>query len=789
MNNRFFIAFWMLLFFSLISCKKDKVASTKLPAAKLIAQKVSKTFREDMMLFSSEILEGVSGKKDGYTIKSISTINPLDAATVLGKAPYIFFKINKAGFFTATVVLQHPTKKDVYFKKMSFEIKEVITPPTPERTVEQTSRKEYIYIVVGSFKSRQKANKRLRLAKIMGFESKILPLFSNTFHRVVVPTPIDSSLLKTLKNIKNTLSKDAWLLPKEGIKKIKPTKLPAEKLTFTKLTKLFSKGGHFTTAEILDGISGKKEGYQIKNVIDIKPADVVTVNGVAPYISLTMNTVGIFTATLVLQHPNKKEVSLTKIPFEIKEVPPKKVAKKVVELPAEKLTFTKVSKAFTTDGAFTTAEILAGISGKKEGYTLKSITTINPADVATLKGIAPNFSLQTKRIGVFTATLVLQHPEKKDAIVKKCLFQLGVFDNTFGGNSVDKARGVIEAADGGYVVAGCTASKGAGSYDMWVLKLNNAGEKVWDKTFGGNEFDEAYAITNTPDGGYIVAGYTASKGAGGSDMWVLKLNNNGEKVWDKTFGGKDRDEARYIVPTADGGYAVAGYTYSKGAGSYDMWLVKIDADGIMQWDKTFGGVGGDGISSMVVMPDGGYGIVGRTQKKEGRNYNMWVLKLDAMGNKIWDKTFGKSSSYEVAQSVVASNGGYVITGYTNSKGAGKTDVWILKLDSKGKIIFDKTFGGRQNDKPFSIFPAKDGGYVIAGYTNSKGAGKADAWIFKLDATGQKIWDKTFGGSAIDEIYAVIETADGGYVLAGYTNSKGAGSYDVWVLKIDKDGNL
>jgi hypothetical protein len=294
----------------------------------------------------------------------------------------------------------------------------------------------------------------------------------------------------------------------------------------------------------------------------------------------------------------------------------------------------------------------------------------------------------------------------------------------------------------GYIVAGWRSSKGAGQGDAWVFKLDKNGNKEWDKTFGESEYDGANSIQQTNDGGYIVAGHTASKGAGQGDAWVIKLDKNGNKEWDRAFGGSLDDSARSIQQTSDFGYIVAGETRSK-----------------------------------------------EIRSKSSGFADVWVFKLDKNGNKEWDRAFG-GSKYNGASSIQQTTDlGYIVAGYTESKGAGKRDVWIIKLDKNGNKEWDKTFGGSKYDEAKSIQQTSDGGYIVAGYTELKGAGQDDAWLIKLDKNGNKEWDKTFGGSEKDGFSSVSQTHDGGYVAAGHTYSKGAGEGDGWILKLDKEGNL
>jgi predicted secreted protein len=252
---------------------------------------------------------------------------------------------------------------------------------------------------------------------------------------------------------------------------------------------------------------------------------------------------------------------------------------------------------------------------------------------------------------------------------------------------------------------------------------------------GGSDWDEVKAIIKA-DNGYIIVGDTYSFGEGKGDAWVIKIDKNGNKIWDKTFGGSKNDEANAIIK-ADNGYIIVGDT-----------------------DDSFFGVG---------------------------SVDAWVIKIDKNGNKIWDKTFG-GSKYDEADAIIKADNGYIIAGYTESFGAGNYDTWVIKIDKNGNKIWDKTFGGRKDDEADAIIKVNNG-YIIAGYTDSFGAGDRDVWVIKIDKNGNKIWDKTFGGTYYDDAYAIIK-ADNGYIIVGDTDDSffGVGSVDAWIIKIDKNGN-
>jgi uncharacterized delta-60 repeat protein len=362
------------------------------------------------------------------------------------------------------------------------------------------------------------------------------------------------------------------------------------------------------------------------------------------------------------------------------------------------------------------------------------------------------------------------------------------FAKTIGGSSNDEANSIIQSSDGGYVVAGDTASFGEG-WDIYVVKLDSGGNVQWAKTIGGSRNDFASSIIQSSDGGYVVAGKTASFGAGVYDFYVVKLDSAGNVIWTKTIGGSDFDEASSIIQSSDGGYVVAGRTQSFGAGWDDFYVVKLDSSGNVIWTKTIGGSSIDRAHSIIQSSDGGYVVAGETWSFEAVNADFYVVKLDSSGNVLWTKTIG-GSGFDVAGSIIqSSDGGYVVAGETSSFGAGDVDIYVVKLDSAGNVQWTKTIGGSGNDFARSIIQSSDGGYVVAGRTRSFGAGYDDIYVVKLDSSGNVMWTKTIGGSKWDEANSIIRSSDGGYVVAGYTASFGAGNDDFYVVKMDANGNV
>ncbi|GAG55564.1 unnamed protein product, partial [marine sediment metagenome] len=273
------------------------------------------------------------------------------------------------------------------------------------------------------------------------------------------------------------------------------------------------------------------------------------------------------------------------------------------------------------------------------------------------------------------------------------------------------------------------------------------------------------------------------------DFWLIKLGENGNKEWEKTFDKDEHDIAYSIIQTKDGGYAIAGGTGKRFWGEVNCWVIKLDAKGNMEWENNFGGTGWDEIYSIIQTKDGSFIATGCVWSKSAGRGDVCVAKLNKRGKLEWDKTFGGSENDEALSIIQTNDGGYAIAGFTVLEDTGDKDIWVIKLDKEGNKVWDKTIGGTSEDWANSIIQDKNGNYIVAGWTKSIGVGKTDVWIVKLDKIGNLIWDKTFGGSENDEAHSIIQTDDGGYAVVGWTKSKGTGNSDVWVIKLDENGNL
>lgn len=416
------------------------------------------------------------------------------------------------------------------------------------------------------------------------------------------------------------------------------------------------------------------------------------------------------------------------------------------------------------------------------------------------------------------------------------------WDKTFGGPADDYLRAVVATPDGGYLTGGISFQGGEGGggesnedwYDYKIMKVDKDGNKEWDKVYEGNDYDFLYAIVNSPTGGYLLAGYSTS-GIGGDkseesrgrhDYWVIKIDKDGNKEWDKTFGGNDVDLLYSVVTTPDGGYLLGG-TSSSDAGGYksegqlglgDYWVIKIDAEGNKQWDKTFGGSNFEEFKSIINTADGGFLLGGSSQSGVNKDkseptrgfYDYWIIKIDQDGNKVWDKAFGGSNLDKISTMIATSDDGYLLGGESYSqiggdkseRQRGANDYWLVKMDLEGNKIWDKTYGGTGSDGLSAVTATTDNGFILGGYSGSgisedkseASKGEYDYWIIKVDDSGNKQSDITYGGNRTDNLVTIVATQDNGYLLGGDSFSgaggdksdPGFGRPDYWLVKLGVD---
>jgi len=364
---------------------------------------------------------------------------------------------------------------------------------------------------------------------------------------------------------------------------------------------------------------------------------------------------------------------------------------------------------------------------------------------------------------------------------------------TFGGIKSDAGFSLQLTSDGGYIIVGATKSYGSGRYDIWLIKTDNQGDMIWDKTFGGEDDDYGCFIQQTSDGGYIITGKTESYSNGKTDAWLIKTDSDGNKLWDKTFGYGIFDSGSEVRQTSDGGYIVVGSVNVTGGPRGDIWLIKTDSNGDIIWDKVFGGIGHNYGNSILITNDGGYLLVGSSFiSQETNGYQLWLIKTDDAGEILWDKKHG-GAEFDTGWCIQPTNDGcYIITGETGSYGAGDTNAWLLKIDITGEELWNKTFGGDDIDRGCTVQQTNNGGFIIAGHTTRYKS--YEAWLIKTNSDGDEEWIKTYGKKlGCDMFFSVKQTPDGGYIITGDTTSYrqgiGHNKGDVWLLKADSNGNV
>jgi hypothetical protein len=362
------------------------------------------------------------------------------------------------------------------------------------------------------------------------------------------------------------------------------------------------------------------------------------------------------------------------------------------------------------------------------------------------------------------------------------------WSKTFSGGG---ANSVQQTTDGGYILCGSTEPpplSASGVSSIWLIKTDASGDKLWDKSFHGRDetfgWDRGFSVQQTTDGGYMVGGSTEYSGTSEADIWLIKTDANGNKTWDKTFGGSEGGFGCSVQQTTDGGYIICGTTkyHDYGDGATDILLIKTDANGNELWDRVFGGKWFDHGSSVQQTADGGYILCGSTETHKAAEPNIWLIKTDADGNKLWDKAFESGDEAHGSSAQQTTDGGYIVCGSIEIHSKSETDIWLIKTDADGNKLWDRTFSGGFG---ISAQQATDGGYIVSGcnYCPMETYCLSKVSLIKTDADGNKLWDQRFGGKGLAQGGDVQQTADGGYVICASTTLYLEFGKNVLLLKI------
>lgn len=408
------------------------------------------------------------------------------------------------------------------------------------------------------------------------------------------------------------------------------------------------------------------------------------------------------------------------------------------------------------------------------------------------------------------------------------------FIKTLGGSLNDSGQAITKKTDGGYTILGYTQSqdldildKQDDSFDFWVLNYDSNDNLSWAKTYGGSEDDKGNDIIQTQDNGFAILGSSqsnngdATENQGSLDYWILKLNSQGAIIWQKSFGFSGADFGLSLIQTQDSGFLITGeldVTASNGEGNSDgqraqlhaggdYWAIKLNGAGQLEWSRYFGGTFTDTALSVIETDDQHFILAGLSDSFDiditgnKGSYDFWVVKIDANGALVWEKSFGGTEVDEAKAVITSNDGGFIVAGNTRSNNSdisnnkGAADVWIIKIDSEGNLIWEKTFGGSSFDTANSISKTEDNGYIIAGNSRSsdfdltQNQGQNDAWVIKITNEGSLVWQQSIGGSNIDFATDAIELNNQNIIIVGESNSndgninENKGFSDLLIFKI------
>ncbi len=354
----------------------------------------------------------------------------------------------------------------------------------------------------------------------------------------------------------------------------------------------------------------------------------------------------------------------------------------------------------------------------------------------------------------------------------------------YGGSGDDQGFDAIEGHDGNeFIVIGKTKSYGNGGYDAYILKLDAEGNVKWEKSYGGAGQEQIVSICPALYGGYVVTGYTSTIAAGISDAWLMWINEDGDSLWTKTYGGESADNGLYISTNIDQGYIVSA-TYGTGFSMGDqIWLMKLDVAGDTIWTRIFGGPGQDYGEEVIQTSDGGYIIAGRTYATPyPESCDALVIKTDLNGDTIWTRKYGGSDE-DMFNCVVETDDGYIFAGTTHSFGPGYYACYAVRTDDKGDTLWTRTYGGSSVNLCFNISEKNNGNYVLIGYSDSFSPSD-DTYLIEIDIDGNLVWERNYGNPDGDEIvYGGHPTSDGGFIVTGRTNYYPAMMDEIFVLKL------
>jgi len=355
------------------------------------------------------------------------------------------------------------------------------------------------------------------------------------------------------------------------------------------------------------------------------------------------------------------------------------------------------------------------------------------------------------------------------------------WDATYGGPGDDQANSVVVLPDGGFALGAVTDT--VNDSDAWLIRTDASGVLEWDNTYGGDGDQWAWDMQGTDNGEFVLAGWHMPQGTEYTDGWFARIDSSGNLLWENTMGGKKTDTFAKTAAALGGGYVLSGFTESTGVGEWDAWVVKISEDGDEVWTSTYGGFLKENAIDFLVLADGGLAMAGWTNSQGEGEGDFWFARTNANGELLWEKTFG-STDNETAYALAAhSDGGFALVGTRQVLGdSASTDVWLVRIDESGELLWEKTFGHQGADSARSMLAMPDGGFVVAGSTTPPDTTKTDLWLLRTNMDGSLVWDASYGGQEAEAAMEVVSLGDGSFAATGWTSSFGEGGKDVWLLQ-------
>ena len=363
------------------------------------------------------------------------------------------------------------------------------------------------------------------------------------------------------------------------------------------------------------------------------------------------------------------------------------------------------------------------------------------------------------------------------------------FLKSFGDQNFDYGRSILQTENEDYLILGYNSALGNSANNISLIRTDSDGNMIWEQDINLSQTDKAYDFIITTDGNYLIVGQSTSSINGSSDILLLKTNSFGTVEWELHYGDDQDNIGQSVYQTYDGGFIVCGFTVSPNTGYNYVYLLKINSEGVEEWSKSYGGEGHDYGYSVLQDTDGGYIIAGVSRSSGDSNGDGFLMKTDSDGNQLWSKTYGGPLAEVIYDVDFTSDGGFILAGHTNSYGNGANDAFLIKVNSGGVEEWSQTFGSAGTDYARSGTQTNEGGYFITGYSDSFGSGTFDPWWIKVDQDGNYEKDQVYITNGDGRVFSGVQTLDGGYAMAGYVIPETQSNPDILLIKVDNQGRL